>query len=52
MTIHCGHHVSINETHDAAYCSDCDIWVDGVCGDPECEFCRDRPEKPSEAKKE
>ena len=31
---------------DAYYCKDCNEWIDEKCFDPECEFCKDRPEKP------
>ena len=48
MTKHYGHNVARNDEHDANYCSDCDVWTESVCEDPDCEFCRDRPEKPSE----
>lgn len=33
---------------DAYYCKVCDEWLEGRCRDPACEFCKDRPEKPSE----
>ena len=45
----CGASLAYNEKHDADYCPECDEWVSGQCEDPECEFCRDRPEKPSQA---
>jgi len=31
---------------DAHYCPLCGEWVDHVCADPDCAFCKDRPEKP------
>lgn len=32
---------------DAYFCPYCDAWLEINCGHPSCEFCRDRPEKPS-----
>jgi hypothetical protein len=44
----CKHPRSYSERRDAYYCKECDAWFEGRCGDRDCEFCRDRPEKPSE----
>ena len=38
-----------NQKHDANYCPRCDTWLEKVCDDINCSFCKDRPEKPSEA---
>lgn len=38
--------------HDAAYCPICDIWLEQKCSDPECSYCKDRPEKPSSIKEQ
>lgn len=43
----CAHPRSYSARWDAYYCSECDKWFEGVCGDPDCEFCRGRPERPS-----
>jgi hypothetical protein len=32
---------------DAFCCRRCDRWLEPLCGDPGCQFCRDRPAKPS-----
>jgi hypothetical protein len=48
MTHNCPHPRSYSQKHDAYYCEKCDKWLEGNCRDPECEFCRDRPERPSE----
>ena len=32
--------------HDAYYCTGCGEWVEAVCGDSDCGFCKDRPDKP------
>lgn len=34
--------------HDAYYCETCDIWLEQKCKDDDCEYCVDRPEKPSQ----
>lgn len=39
-----------NDKHDAYYCPKCDEWAEGNCGEPNCEYCVGRPNKPSEAK--
>lgn len=40
-----------NERHDAFYSPKKDIWIDKNCKDPNCEYCKDRPNKPSDIKK-
>lgn len=40
-----------NEKHDAYFDKEKDIWLDENCDDPDCDFCKDRPNKPSEVKK-
>jgi hypothetical protein len=48
MRIHtCGHKLKHNERFDAIFCSECDIWTEKKCDDPNCFFCAFRPEKPS-----
>ncbi len=32
---------------DALFCIECDRWLERRCGDPNCEFCSERPPKPS-----
>ena len=34
-----------DEKHDAYYDPDTNEWVEDVCSDAECEFCKDRPDK-------
>ena len=36
------------EKHDAFYNPIKDIWLEGICENPNCSFCKDRPTKPSE----
>ncbi len=37
-----------SERYDAYGCVDCNVWLERGCGDMECEFCSDRPDKPKE----
>ena len=32
---------------DAYACLKCNLWIEPGCDDPKCDFCADRPEKPS-----
>lgn len=43
----CAHPRSYSQKYDSYFCADCDRWVEGRCSDPDCEFCKNRPEKPS-----
>lgn len=45
---HCNEVKSYSGLYDAYYCSNCDIWLEKQCDDPYCEYCSNRPEKPSE----
>ena len=40
--------LSYNDEFDSVYCAKCNMWNDSPCTDPSCEFCVDRPEKPSD----
>ena len=40
----------LNEKYDAHYDDKKDIWLEGKCSNKDCEFCKDRPNKPSEVK--
>lgn len=31
-------------SYDAAYCSNCLAWLTPKCGDPDCDFCANRPD--------
>jgi len=37
-----------NKQYDAYYDDEKDVWLEGKCDNPNCEFCKDRPSKPSE----
>lgn len=43
----CRHKKKYSEKYDSYYCDNCDEWAEGTCSDPGCEFCSDRPDKPS-----
>jgi len=42
--------VKYSGTYDAHYCETCDIWVQDICEDSDCEFCVGRPDKPSQVR--
>ena len=47
---HCNSDLDVKYSgyYDAHYCEACDIWLESQCSDPNCEFCQDRPDKPSQ----
>ena len=40
----------LNEKYDAYYDDKKDEWLEDKCDNPNCEFCKDRPTKPSACK--
>ena len=44
----CGSERKYFQRHDAYYCELCNKWLEPTCDDPDCWFCPDRPEKPSQ----
>lgn len=40
------HVVRRNIPYDAYVCFHCEDWIEDKCSDEECEFCKDRPERP------
>jgi hypothetical protein len=44
----CGEPQWFDEKHDAEFCARCDEWRIKVCGDGGCDYCRDRPARPSD----
>ena len=39
-----------SEQYDAYYCESCNEWLEDICTDRDCEFCKNRPIKPLENK--
>ena len=39
--------IRYNFQFDAYYDEEEDRWIENKCNDPECEYCSERPEKPS-----
>jgi hypothetical protein len=33
-----------NEEHDAYYCVNCWQWLEDICGDMSCSYCKNRPD--------
>jgi hypothetical protein len=42
----CGRKARRDERHDAFFCPDCNCWLEEVCGDAACDFCKNRPRVP------
>lgn len=42
--------IKYNEKHDANYDTKKDMWIDENCRSEYCEYCTERPSKPSEVK--
>lgn len=42
----CGSENTYDATFDAYYCANCNEWLESQCDDPDCGYCRYRPEKP------
>lgn len=43
----CGGVMKLSEKHDARYCAEEDKWLEPMCSDRFCEYCHNRPSKPS-----
>lgn len=39
--------IDYSEAWDAYFCLNCKEWVESKCGDKDCAFCSNRPEKAS-----
>jgi hypothetical protein len=46
----CSRTKEYNEKYDAFFCSFCNEWKEKECGDPECEYCAQRPPTPGKKK--
>ena len=42
----CHNLLILYEKYDAYFCASCNEWKEDTCANPNCEFCKDRPEKP------
>lgn len=42
----CNHQQIYYEKYDAFFCASCNQWKEERCSDPQCSFCRNRPEFP------
>lgn len=42
----CCHPCVRNDIYDAWFCPICNIWLEQKCGDSDCEYCKERPERP------
>jgi hypothetical protein len=49
---HLNHYRGYSDKHDAMFCKTCNVWLEGRCNDPNCEFCLNRPEIPFSEKNE
>lgn len=46
----CGQVRFYHNTFDAYFCAFCNRWMESVCNDPRCEYCKARPEAPLRAR--
>ncbi|AOV09244.1 hypothetical protein BI350_13235 [Sporosarcina ureilytica] len=46
----CLNPLAYNDEYDAHFCTTCDEWREETCIDPTCEYCLERPKKPSHCK--
>lgn len=44
----CSSEKQYNDQYDAYYCELCNQWLEEKCYDVKCEYCAERPEKPSQ----
>lgn len=42
----CGQLSKYSKKYDSWYCSHCNLWLEVACDDPDCEYCKNRPEFP------
>ena len=42
----CGNFIIYYDRYDAFFCAYCNMWTNQQCGDVDCEYCKNRPEKP------
>lgn len=42
------HPEKYNDQYDAFYCDVCNVWLEKICSDETCNFCKNRPNAPLE----
>lgn len=42
----CGSARAYHEKYDAYYCPKCNYWLEPICPDRKCRYCKDRPRYP------
>ncbi len=42
--------LAFHDSYDASYCAECNEWREETCADLECEYCKNRPAKPTDLK--
>lgn len=42
----CNNFIIHHEKYDAYFCAYCNEWLEEKCGDPHCEYCKSRPDRP------
>jgi hypothetical protein len=42
----CGTSKVHHDYYGAFFCPECNVWLEGLCGDQSCPACRDRPSAP------
>lgn len=44
----CNRPALYHPAYDSHFCCYCNIWFETLCGDPDCEYCSKRPDKPNQ----
>lgn len=44
----CNSEIKYCNKYDSYYCESCNTWLESLCEEPDCEYCRHRPETPSQ----
>ena len=42
----CSSSKDYSDDYDAYFCASCNVWLESGCKDPDCIFCKDRPNTP------
>jgi len=49
LTCQCNGNEKYSEEYDSYYCDTCNKWLEDICTDRECLFCKTRPATPKES---